>query len=256
MNCIDSHCHLDQAAFDDDRTQVIARAEQAGVEHIIVPAIERAQWSKVAEVCSSHPNLHAAYGLHPMWEPSHQDEHIEQLNTWITSHPTVAIGECGLDFYVDGLDANRQMSLFEAQVTLASNTGLPLIIHARKATEQMLLTLKKHPNTRGIVHSYSGSLVQAQQLFEIGFLIGLGCVLTLERAKKVRHIAQSMPLEAILLESDAPDQPPASYRTAGNTRNEPASVAEVFDVLTELRPETPEQIAAQLQQNAKNLFGI
>lgn len=256
LSLIDSHCHLDQAAFDGDRAQVIAHAEQAGIQHIIVPAIEYVQWAKVAEICSSHPNVHAAYGLHPMWEPSHQDEHIKQLHTWIDAHPCVAIGECGLDFHVDGLDANRQIALFEAQVALANDTGLPLIIHARKATEQVLLTLKKYPNTRGIIHSYSGSLVQAQQLCEMGFLIGLGGVLTLERAKKVRHIAQNMPLEAILLESDAPDQPPASYRAAGNTRNEPASVAEVFDALTKLRPETPEQIAEQLQQNAKDLFGI
>lgn len=253
---MDSHCHLDQPAFDHDRAQVIARAEQAGIEHIIVPAIERAQWPNVHAVCSSYANMHAAYGLHPMWEPNHHDNDIAQLKSWLQHHPAVAIGECGLDFYVNGLDADRQVALFEAQIVLANDTGLPLIIHARKATEQVILMLKKHPNTRGVVHSYSGSLVQAKQLFAMGFLIGLGGVLTHERAKNVRKIAQNMPLEAILLESDAPDQPPASYRAAGNTRNEPASVAEVFDVLTKLRPETPEHIAAQLQQNAKNLFGI
>ncbi|AGH76976.1 hypothetical protein XAC29_07410 [Xanthomonas axonopodis Xac29-1] len=139
---IDSHCHLDAGEFDHDRAAVIARAQAAGVMQQVVPAITAASWPGLRAVCDQAPGLHPAYGLHPLFLEQHRPAHLQQLAEWIERERPCAIGECGLDFFVDGLDAHAQRDYFDAQLQLAKRFDLPLIVHARRATEEVIARIK------------------------------------------------------------------------------------------------------------------
>ncbi|MBX9403573.1 TatD family hydrolase [Lysobacter sp. BMK333-48F3] len=249
----DSHCHLDAAEFDRDRAQVVARAAAAGVTRQIVPAVDAAGWPKLREVCAAAPGLHPAYGLHPMYLDAHRPEHLRELRDWIERERPCAVGECGLDFFVDGLAPERQALYFDGQLALAREYDLPVIVHARHAVEATIAAIRRVGGLRGVIHSYSGSEEQAAQLHKLGFLLGLGGPLTYERAKRLRRIVASMPLEQLLLETDAPDQPDAAIR---GQRNEPARLATICASVAELRGEPPERIAAATSANAARLFGL
>ena len=250
---IDSHCHLDAVEFDPDRAAVIARARQAGVVQQIVPAIDAASWPKLREVCAMAPGLHPAYGLHPLCLASHRPPHLDELRDWIVREQPVAIGECGLDFYVEGLDPQAQQDYFEGQLELAREFDLPLVVHARRAVEAVIVAIKRTGRLRGVVHSFSGSAEQARQLWQLGFLIGLGGPVTYPRANRLRKLAAEIPLEHLLLETDAPDQPDAAHR---GQRNEPARLPQVLEVIAELRGENAAKIAACTTANARRLFAL
>ncbi|WDS36695.1 TatD family hydrolase [Pseudoxanthomonas sp.] len=249
----DSHCHLDAGAFDADRAEVIVRARQAGVTRQIVPAIDAAGWPKLREVCRPESGLFPAYGLHPMFLSAHRPEHLADLRDWIERERPVAIGECGLDFHVGDLDHATQQRYFEGQLALAREFDLPVIVHARKATEAVIVAIRKFGPLRGVVHSYAGSIEQARQLWEHGFLLGLGGPVTYERAQRLRRLAATMPLEQLLLETDAPDQPDAEHR---GQRNEPARLSLVCDTIAGLRGVAPEVIAKATSDNATRLFRL
>lgn len=250
---IDSHSHLDVAQFDADRAQVIARAEAAGVMAQIVPAIALAGFAKLRDVCAAHHGLYPAYGLHPMFVAEHLPAHLTELHAWIERERPVAIGECGLDFFVEGLDHERQRSYFAAQIELARDTALPLIVHARRAVDEVIATIRRSAGVRGVVHSFSGSEQQARQLWNLDFCIGIGGPLTYDRAKRLRSIVAQMPLEFLLLETDAPDQPMSGHR---DERNEPAYLTDVLTAVAALRGEEPAAIAATTTRNAARLFGL
>lgn len=249
----DSHCHLDAGEFDTDRAEVIARARQAGVTRQIVPATDASGWPRLREVCMPGSGLFPAYGLHPMFLSAHRPEHLGDLRGWIERERPVAIGECGLDFHVEGLDHATQQLYFEGQLALAHEFDLPVIVHARKATEAVIVAIRKFGPLRGVVHSYAGSPEQARQLLEHGFLLGLGGPVTYERAQRLRRLAASMPLEQLLLETDAPDQPDAQHR---GQRNEPARLSLVCDTIAGLRGVAPEVIAQATSDNATRLFRL
>jgi TatD DNase family protein len=249
----DSHCHLDAGEFDADRGEVIARARQAGVTRQVVPATDAAGWSKLREVCAGSNGLFAAYGLHPMFLEAHQPQHLRDLRDWIEREHPVAIGECGLDFHVDGLDHDTQQRYFRAQLALARDFDLPLIVHARKATEAVIMAVRKVGGLRGVVHSYAGSEEQARQLWDNGFMIGLGGPVTYDRAQRLRRLAASMPLEHLLLETDAPDQPDVDHR---GQRNEPARLDRVCQVIAGLRGQTIDEVAKVTSDNATRLFAL
>ncbi|PPU35956.1 MULTISPECIES: TatD family hydrolase [unclassified Xanthomonas] len=253
MQLIDSHCHLDASEFDHDRAEVIARARTAGILQQVVPAITAASWPGLREVCSQAPGLHPAYGLHPIFLDQHQPDHLELLAEWITRERPCAIGECGLDFYLDGLDAGAQRDYFDGQLRLAKRFDLPVIVHARRATEEVIARIKAVGGLRGVVHSFAGSPEQAQQLWKLDFLIGLGGPVTYPRANRLRGLAARMPLQQLLLETDAPDQPDASIR---GQRNEPALLRTVLDCIAQLRGEDAAVIAEQTTANACRLFGL
>ena len=250
---IDTHCHLDVAEFDADRGAVIARAQAAGVEAQVVPAIDAAGWPKLRDVCASAPHLYAAYGLHPLMLADHRPEHLDLLRDWLQRERPVALGECGLDFYVDGLDADTQRRYFVAQLELAKEFDLPLVLHARRAVEEVIATLRRIGGLRGVVHSYSGSLEQARQLWQLGFHLGFGGPITYERARRLREVVRTMPEEFLLLETDSPDQPLSTHR---GQRNEPARLTEVLQVAAELRGVEPAHLAAATGANARRLFGL
>lgn len=250
---IDSHSHLDGSAFDPDRDAVIARAIAAGVSRQIVPAIDAAGWPKLRSVCAGDNGLFAAYGLHPMYLAGHRDEHLLELRQWIVREQPVAVGECGLDYFVEGLDPRAQLHFFEGQLRLAREFELPVIVHGRRAVDAVIAAIRRVGKLRGVVHSFSGSAEQARQLADIGFLLGLGGPVTYDRANRLRHLAATVPLEWLLLETDSPDQPDADHR---GQRNEPAHLPRVLETIAALRCVMPEEIAVATTQNAERLFRL
>ena len=242
MRLIDSHCHLDAGEFDADRDAVIERAARAGVVVQVIPAVTASTFNALAELCRGRHDLFAAYGLHPIYLDQHGDNDIDVVRDTILREGAIAIGECGLDFFVAGLDPDRQRRLFDAQLKLAREFELPLILHARRAVDEVILRQRR-----------SGSSVQARQLFQLGFHLGIGGPVTYERAQRLRGLIATMPIEHLLLESDAPDKPNASARGA---RNEPASIIEVAEVIAGLRGVDVATIAAATSANAIRLFRL
>ncbi|MCF7220605.1 TatD family hydrolase [Marilutibacter chinensis] len=250
---VDSHCHLDAPEFGVDRRDVIARARAAGVTRQIVPAVSAASWPGLREACRLAPGLHAAYGLHPMYLAEHRPEHLVQLRDWLQREHPVAIGECGLDYFVEGLDHDAQGHYFDAQLRLAREFDLPVIVHARRAVDAVIAAIRRFGPLRGVVHSFSGSPDQARRLHTLGFLIGLGGPVTYPRANRLRRIAAEVPIESLLLETDAPDQPDADIR---GQRNEPARLTHVLGTIATLRNMVPDELARATTANAERLFGL
>ena len=253
LQLVDTHCHLDVPEFDADRDAVVARARAAGVTRQIVPAIEASTWPALREACAKDAGLFPAYGLHPLLLASHREEHLRQLREWIERERPVAIGECGLDYWVEDLDRDLQSTYFDAQLRIARDFDLPVVVHARRAVDAVIAAIRRVGNLRGVIHSYPGSEQQARQLAELGFLIGIGGPVTYERANRVRRVAASVPIETLLLETDAPDQPNSDRR---GERNEPACMTRVLEVIAELRNEDPAAIAAATTRNAERLFAL
>lgn len=249
----DSHSHLDAPEFDDDRAAVLQRARGAGVTEQLVPAVDQASWPKLREVCAADPDLHPAYGLHPMYLDQHRPEHLPALRNWIESESPRAIGECGLDFFVDGLDPERQRFYLREQLGLAREFDLPVVLHARRAVEEITALLRSIGGLRGVIHSYSGSEEQARQLFGMGFMLGIGGPLTYDRAKRLHRLVASMPIEFLLLETDSPDQPDAMHR---GQRNEPAHLRLVLETVARLRNSDPDEIASATSANARRLLRL
>ena len=250
---VDTHVHLDDSSFDGDRNAVITRARAAGVTTQVVPGVDARSWESIRQLCDSHPGLYPAYGLHPMFLAQHHPEHLDALPGWLADGGAVAVGEIGLDFFVDGLSPEDQRFYFHRQLDIAREAQLPVIVHARKALEEVTLALRRAGGLRGVVHSFSGSAEQARQLFELDFCIGIGGPVTYERAQRLRHIVAGMPIEYLLLETDSPDQPLATHR---GQRNEPAFIVEVLETVAQLRSESAEAIAAATSANAARLFGV
>lgn len=253
MNWFDSHCHLDLEAFAADRGQVLARARQAGVAGQLVPAIDRQHWAGLARLADAEPDLHPAYGLHPMFLGPHSEADLAALPAFLDEHRAAAIGECGLDFTTGLPDHALQRRVFDGQLHLAAERGLPLVIHARRAVDQVIAGLRQIGGLRGVIHSFSGSPQQADQLFKLGFFIGLGGPVTHERAQRLRRLVRDMPIEYLLLETDAPDQPPAWRR---GQRNEPGELVRIGALIAALREIEPALLAATTTANARRLFAL
>lgn len=253
LTLADSHVHLDDASFNSDRDTVIGRAREAGVALQVIPGVDAASWPRIQALCTPGSGLFAAYGLHPMFMHRHQPEHLAALAARLGAQRPVAVGEIGLDFYADGYDAEGQRGYFRQQLALAQELDLPVILHARAALDEVTATLRRTGGLRGVVHSFAGSQQQAEQLWKLGFHIGVGGPVTYERAQRLRRIVSKMPIEYLLLESDAPDQPLSAHR---GERNEPARVAEVLQCVAALRGEAPEAVAAATTANVKRLFAI
>lgn len=250
---IDSHAHLDDTRFDEDRDAVLERARRAGVPTWIVPAVDAAGWPRLRDLAARHAGIRPAYGLHPMFMDEHRPEHLQQLDEWLEHTPSVAVGECGLDYFIDEPDREAQLCYFRGQLAIARRHDLPVIVHARRAVQDVILAIRDSEGVRGVVHSYAGSEEQARQLADLGFMIGIGGPLTYDRARRLRRLIAHVPLETVLLETDAPDQPGATHR---GERNEPAWLPEVLQCVAELRGESPAHIAEITCANARRLFRL
>lgn len=250
---VDTHSHLDAPEFDSDREAVIKRAHAAGVTRQVLPAVEAASWPKLRAICRTHPGLFPAYGLHPMYLAAHRPAHLVELRDWIERERPVAVGECGLDFFVEGLDPREQATYFEQQLRLARDFDLPVIVHARRAVDQVIASIRRFGPLRGVVHSFPGSREQADRLYALGFLVSLGGPVTYERANRLRKLVAGLPIEMLMLETDSPDQPDAGIR---GQRNEPARIRAILDVVAQLRGEAADAVASATSLNAERLFQL
>jgi TatD DNase family protein len=250
---IDAHSHFDDASFDSDREQALQRAHEAGVIQQIIPATKAQWWPRIRQLCEQAKGLYPSYGLHPMYLSDHLDAHLDLLQEWVEKERPVAIGECGLDFFIEDPQPQQQRYYFEQQLQIAAKQRLPVIIHARRSLEEVINILRHYPELQGMLHSFSGSEQQARRLIDMGFYLSFGGPITYERAKRLHRLIKSLPLEAILLETDSPDQPASLHR---GQRNEPAYLPEVLDTVARLRQQPREQIAEQTTANTRRLFKI
>ncbi|MER1968658.1 TatD family hydrolase [Castellaniella sp. GW247-6E4] len=260
---IDTHCHLDAREFDADRERVIARAQAAGVGGIVIPAVARGNFQAVRELAHRVPGGAYALGIHPMAVPRAQDEDLEALalevERALDDPRFVAIGEIGLDFFVPALcepaARARQAHFYQAQLDLAQRHGLPVLLHVRRSQDEVLKHVRRRPPIGGIAHAFNGSFQQAGQFTDLGFVLGFGGAMTFARALQIRRLAAQLPAEALVLETDAPDIPPAWLGRAPDDppsarRNEPAEVAGIARVLAGLRGEAVEDTVAACHRNA------
>ncbi len=251
---IDTHCHFDFPPFTGDEANSLARAAEAGVTGIIVPATEAANFARVTALADEHDALYAALGLHPIVIENHTDACLEKLEEALKTRPKklLAMGEIGLDLYRDDPQFDRQEQILDAQLKLAKRYDLPVILHSRRTHDKLAMHLKRHnlPKT-GVVHGFAGSLQQAQRFIDLGYCLGVGGTITYPRASKTRDVIAQLPLSSLLLETDAPDMPLNGFQ---GQPNRPERVAKVFDTLCELRPEAPDVIAAAILDNTRRLF--
>ncbi|MCX7627482.1 MAG: TatD family hydrolase [Methylophilaceae bacterium] len=229
---IDTHCHLDAAEFDADRDAVAAAAHAAGVAAMVIPAVAKWNFAQVTEVCQRYPGCWPAYGIHPLYVDRAVPEDLEALRAQLAAGQPVAVGEIGLDFYVEGVDRERQAFYFSEQLKLARKFDLPVILHVRRAIDAILQQLRRYKVKGGIAHAFNGSRQQADEFMRLGFKLGFGGAMTYERALHLRELARTLPLDCIVLETDAPDIPPAWI---GKGRNSPAELPRIAAVLAELR---------------------
>ena len=260
MPWIDTHCHLDAPEFDADRAEVLARARAAGVRMLVLPAVMCAHFAAVREL-AHREGLAYALGLHPLYvelsAPQDLATVAEQLRAHRADPRLVAVGEIGLDGFVAGLDPARQAAAYVAQLELAASEGLPVILHVRRSADGLLRELRRIRVPGGIAHAFNGSAQQAHAFIDLGFKLGFGGAMSFERALQIRRLAQTLPLEALVLETDAPDIPPqwlyktAAERAAGATsRNEPAELPRLGQVLAALRGLEPDELRVATAANA------
>ncbi len=252
---IDSHCHFDFADFDSDRTSVWQSCQALGVNGLMIPGVSQADWPKADAISASNPGIYWAAGLHPWWvkDAIALDKLADQLGIAAQGDKCVAIGECGLDAAIDTPLAT-QLPVFELHLQMANELGLPIIIHCRRAHNELISLLRHNPLTQGgVIHAFSGSYEMAKQYWDMGFYLGIGGTITYERAHKTREAVKRMPLESLLLESDAPDMPLAGRQ---GQRNSPEYIPLIADALAQLRGESVAVIAERTTRNAQTLFKI
>ena len=258
---IDTHCHLDAPEFDADRGAVLQRAGEAGVRGLVLPAVAVAHFEALRTLAHASGAAYAL-GIHPLWVDQAGEGDLERLaqhlHDWRDDPHLVAVGEIGLDHFVPGLDRDRQRHFYRAQLKLARNAGLPVILHVRRSADALLQGLCQIEVAGGIAHAFNGSAVQAGQFVERGFALGFGGTLTFERSLQIRALAQQLPATALVLETDAPDIPPqwlyrsAEQRAAGQPqgRNEPAALPRIGAVLAGLRGWRLDETARHTRTNA------
>ncbi len=250
---IDTHCHIDLAVFEQNREQLLGSAWQTGIKAIVIPAINAADFDSLLAVAHTDSRLLAGCGLHPLYLKHHCEGDFERVAGLAATDTICAIGECGLDYTDKHSDKIAQQSLFTRHVALAAEFDKPLLIHANKAVEDVLLTVQKYPAARGIVHSFNGSLQQAQRLIELGYSLGFGGAITYPRATRLRQLVKQLPLQSIVLETDAPFQ--TGFTHSGET-NQPAWLLEVLETVAEIRQQPAEEVAQITTATAVEIFSL
>ncbi|HET9645539.1 MAG TPA: TatD family hydrolase [Burkholderiaceae bacterium] len=257
---IDTHCHLDASEFDPDRDEVIERARDEGIAMLVLPAVGSFDFDVVRALAQRH-GLAYALGIHPLYVERADDEELDRLQQALRERRDdprlVAVGEIGLDHFVPGADRPRQERFYVAQLKLARDAGLPVLLHVRRSADALLKWLRRIDVAGGIAHAFNGSDPQAAAFVERGLALGFGGTMTFDRALQIRHLAQSVPDASLVLETDAPDIPPhwlyrtAAERAAGSiSRNEPAQLPRIARTLAELRGRPLEEIAQLTSVNA------
>ena len=267
MNWIDSHCHLDALEFAHDRDAVRQVARQAGVGTCVIPAVEAANFDAVRLLAHQHGDVYAL-GIHPLFTPQAIENDLHTLGRALQQHAEdprlVAVGEIGLDGFVPGLDMARQQLFYKAQLKLAHQHNLPVVLHVRRSADLLLQGLRQTPVKGGIAHAFNGSLQQAQQFIAMGFKLGFGGALTFERANQLRMLATQLPLNALVLETDAPDIPPhwlyvtAEDRSQGlpQGRNTPDQIPHIAQALADLRGISLDEVQQATTANVQAVLGL
>jgi len=250
---IDTHCHLAAVEFAADRAAVVAAAQAAGVTTFVVPSVNADEFSAVRRCCRRHPACVPAYGIHPLHVDHANEQDLLRLRAWLQqeadgAQAPVAVGEIGLDFLVGQANSERQQHFFLEQLKIARAASLPVLLHTRRAIDQVLAGLRRIGISGGIAHAFSGSRQQADELLRLGCKLGFGGTLSQARATRIRQLAATLPEDAIVLETDAPDMPPAWL--AGG-RNTPAELPRLLAILAELRRVAPQHLAEITSANVR-----
>lgn len=253
---IDSHAHIDDEKFNEDREAVIENARAAGIEIIINPGADEASSARAVAMSEAYPMIYAAVGIHPHDAKDYDSKkHDQMLRDWAKKDKVVAIGEIGLDYHYDFSPREVQQAVFIEQLVIAKEVGLPIIIHNRESMEDMQRILKAHfaPENGGVMHSYSGSVEMAKIFLDMGFCLSISGPLTFKNARKLPEVVAMMPLDRLLIETDSPYLTPTPHR---GKRNEPAYVRFVAAEIARIRRISLEEVAAITTDNAKRLFRI
>jgi TatD DNase family protein len=253
MQLVDAHCHFDFPEFDGVRDQVLDTARARGVEALVVPGVRRVDWDRVEALASPARGLWYCLGIHPWFVDEHSEQDLVVLETRLSARPDgcVGLGECGLDALHGDLAA--QLPWFQAQIDIAARLTLPLVIHSVRSHDQVHGLLRSSGwSGRALIHGFSGSYQQARKLVDLGCFIGVGGVITHDRARKTRDAVARLPLEALVLETDAPDMSPAGVAKG---QNSPVYLLDVVQALAELRGGPVEAVAETLYDNVQRLYG-
>ncbi len=251
---IDTHCHLDAPEFGNRQRELVHAAHQAGVERLILPSVTRNTFDAVRALCEQFPACLAAYGIHPMYVDAAQPEDLGALRACLAHSDAAAVGEIGLDFFVEGYDQQRQEFYFAEQLKLAREFDLPVLLHIRRAQDTVLKHLRLRPVRGGIAHAFNGSRQQAEEFIRLGFKLGFGGAMTYTRATRLRELAATLPLESIVLETDAPDIPP-DFLARGEP-NKPEYLPRIAQTLADLRGMPLEDVARITTENVRSVLRI
>ncbi len=251
---IDTHCHLDAPQFAKNRDEIVAEAIQYGVKQYIIPGITAKSWQQLISIAERYEGAYAAPGLHPLFTEQHEPEQLTRLEALLNHEKVIAIGEIGLDYYHGEHDKKQQLFYLEQQLLLAQKYKNPILLHVRKAHDHVISRLRKMQFTPGgIVHAFSGSLQQAEKYLDCGFYIGVGGAATFPRATKLHKTIRSLPLESLVLESDAPYMTP--YKCATET-NIPQYIYQTATCIAQLKGITTEQVAEATTANVQQLLTL
>lgn len=255
MKLFDTHCHLDFPVLRENIEEVLKRARQAGVRRFLVPGVNAEGWPLLIQLCSEHEGLYPALGLHPCFLQSDHAADLELLEGWLNRKPEIiAVGEIGLDLFIPQADLKSQLSVLQPQLVLAKQFDKPVLLHVRKAHDQMLKLLRQvRLNRGGIVHAFSGSEQQARDFLKLGFKLGIGGSITYPRAKKLQRLVTQLPLDSFVLETDAPDMPLSGFQ---GQVNYPERVSLVLESFLALRSETRETIIETVTETSRILLGL
>lgn len=253
---IDTHCHLDAHEFGGESVEQARKAAAQGVGMIVIPAVETANFAVVAQLAASVDNGCYALGIHPIYVPHAQEDDLrvlrEQVGAAMADPRFVALGEIGLDFFIPMLTEpamrEKQIFFFREQLRIARDFGLPVLMHVRRSQDVVLKHARQIRPAGGIAHAFNGSFQQAQAYVELGFKLGFGGAMTFTRALQIRRMAAELPLEAIVLETDAPDISPSWVHPG---RNSPDQIPRIGAVLAELRGISVEEVASATSANAR-----
>ncbi|QWD63085.1 TatD family hydrolase [Polynucleobacter sp. MWH-UH25E] len=255
---IDTHCHLDAPEFSSSLAEIIAASREKDVRAILLPAVKVADTQHVQFLVSQYskeiPGLVYTLGIHPLYTNQAHETDLnllgEQISKALTDPRFVGVGEIGLDYFVEGLDPHKQEHFFHAQLDLAEQFELPVILHVRRSQDAVLKALRRRKIPGGIAHAFNGSLQQAEQFIELGFKLGFGGAATYERALQIRRLLKELPLECIVTETDAPDIPPAWLKAENLAFNEPAFLPRIAKELAVIRGVNDLEFASAVWRNA------
>ncbi|WP_294738653.1 TatD family hydrolase [uncultured Pseudomonas sp.] len=256
MELIDSHTHLDFPDFDADRSEVLMRSRESGVRRMVVLGVYQQNWQRLWDLVQTDADLFAAFGLHPVYLDDHRPADLTELGDWLTRlsghRQLCALGEIGLDYFLEQLDRERQQALFEAQLKLAVDFQLPALLHVRRSHAAVIATLKRIRLPRGgIIHAFAGSQEEAREYIKLGFKLGLGGAATWPQALRMHKVIARLPLETVVLETDSPDMAPVMYP---GQRNSPEHLRDICTALAERMGISPSALAQASTRNACELF--